>query len=156
MAQSLFQNADPRQEALRDLLDLTLRRGEAGFAMAALIAGLDVAYDPDPPGHGDVHHPLVGRRMPDLDLITADGHTRVFELLHDARPLLLTLDGSEARRQPTGRIRAVTALTPGPWELPVLGEVPTPTGVLVRPDGHVAWVGEGTTDGLTQAATAWL
>ena len=52
---------------------------------AAMMSGLDIHYDL---GEG---HPLLGRRMPDLDLVTADGPLRVFTLLHDARPVLLDL-----------------------------------------------------------------
>lgn len=89
MAQSLFQKADPRQEALRDLLDEVLRCDGASTRIAALITGLDVAYDL---GDG---HPLLGRRMPDLDIVTPDGPVRVYELLHQARPLLLQLGGPE-------------------------------------------------------------
>ncbi|AXJ08633.1 hypothetical protein CFN17_02590 [Arthrobacter sp. PM3] len=160
MAQSLFQKADPRQEALRDLLDEVLRVDGAGTPIAALITGLDVAYDL---GAG---HPLLGRRMPDLDIVTPDGPVRVFELLHQARPVLLEFGGPEldaaawtgpAQTGPaqTGRVRHVQAKYDGAWELPVLGEVAAPTAVLVRPDGYVAWVGEDSAGGLTEALATW-
>ena len=54
------------------------------------------------------------------------------------------------------RVQQVDADHTGPWVLPVVGTVPPPTAVLVRPDGHVAWVGEGTTDGLDEALTTWF
>jgi 2-polyprenyl-6-methoxyphenol hydroxylase-like FAD-dependent oxidoreductase len=150
MAQSLFQRADPRQEALRDLIDEVLGRDGAGTVVAALITGLDVAYDL---GAG---HPLLGRRMPDLDISTPDGPVRVFDLLHRARPLVLQFGGPTLDVGAwTDRVQHVVATYDGAWELPVVGDVGAPTAVLVRPDGHVAWVGEGSADGLPEALATW-
>ena len=151
MAQSLFQKADPRQESLRDLLDEVLRVDAAGTPIAALVSGLDVAYDL---GAG---HPLLGRRMPDLDLATAHGAVRVFELLHQARPVLLEFSGPALEAgAAAGRVRHLPATYDGVWQLPVLGRVAAPTAVLVRPDGYVAWVGEGSADGLAEALATWF
>ncbi len=150
MAQSLFQKADPRQEALRDLIDEVLRVDGAATPIAALITGLDVAYDLGP------GHPLLGRRVPDLDIVIPDGQRRVFELLHAARPVLLEF--GEPRLDAaawTDRVQHLSATCNGAWKLPVVGEVPAPTALLVRPDGHVAWVGEGSPEGLTEALTTW-
>ena len=96
--------------------------------------------------------------MPDLDIITPDGPRRVYELLHDARPLLLDLDASGGLDlgQAGGRVRHVEATYDATWELPVVGAVTAPTAVLVRPDGHVAWVGEGASSGLTDALERWF
>jgi hypothetical protein len=96
--------------------------------------------------------------MPDLDLITANGPLRAFTLLHEARPVLLNLGapGGLSGTPRPDRVRLVDATHSGTWELPVLGEVPAPTTVLIRPDGHVAWVGEGTDDGLVAALTTWF
>ena len=120
--------------------------------MAGMMSGLDVHYDL---GLG---HPLLGRRMPDLDLDTADGALRVFSLLHDARPVLLNL-GEPGVIDITAwaeRVRLVDAASEGPWELPVIGAVTAPPAVLVRPDGHVAWVGDGTDTGLRSSLTRWF
>jgi 3-(3-hydroxy-phenyl)propionate hydroxylase len=119
--------------------------------MAAEMSGLGIRYDL---GQG---HPLLGRRMPDFDLVTAGGPLRFFTLLHDARPVLLNLGG------PGGfditpwadRLRLIDATYLGAWELPAFGAVTPPTAVLVRPDGYVAWVGEGTLEGLGDALTTW-
>jgi 3-(3-hydroxy-phenyl)propionate hydroxylase len=150
MAQSLFQQADPRQEALRDLLDEMLEVDEAAAVIAGVITGLDVTYDLGS------RHPLLGRRMPDLDIVGAGGEQRVFELLHPARPVLLELADPRltVHRLPE-RVHHVAATVNGIWQLPVIGPVPAPTAVLVRPDGYVAWVGEGSTEGLAAAIRTW-
>ena len=117
-----------------------------------MLAGLDIRYDL---GEG---HPLLGRRMPDLDVRTADGPVRVFSLLHDARPVLLGFGAAGAFDiGPWGdRARSVVATFDGAWELPAIGAVAAPRAVLVRPDGYVAWVGDGIQSGLTEALTAWF
>jgi len=116
------------------------------------MSGLDIHYDL---GEG---HPLLGRRMPDLDLVSADGPLRVFELLHDAKPVLLNLagHGSFDIAAWADRVQLIHAEYDGPWELPVLGEVSAPTAVLIRPDGYVAWVEDRTHEGLSEALTTWF
>ncbi|HYO39234.1 MAG TPA: FAD-dependent monooxygenase [Nocardioidaceae bacterium] len=151
MAQSVLQRGDVRTGALLDAIDELLSIDAARRSVAGLISGLDVAYDV---GGG---HPLLGRRVPDLDLVTSDGPTRVFALLHSARPLLLDLGPGDLHAEPwESRVQRVAAACASPWELPVLGAVPAPTAVLVRPDGHVAWVGEGTQTGLASALETWF
>jgi 3-(3-hydroxy-phenyl)propionate hydroxylase len=120
--------------------------------IAAMLSGLDIQYDL---GEG---HPLLGRRMPDLDLHTADGPTRVFTLLHDAQAVLLNLGKPwNFDISPwADRVLAINAEYGGDWELPVFGSVTAPTAVLIRPDGYVAWVGERTHLGLTDALTTWF
>jgi hypothetical protein len=117
-----------------------------------MMSGLDIHYDL---GEG---HPLLGRRMPDLDVVTADGPRRVFTFLHDARPVLLNLGepGSLDISPWTERVSAIDADCAGEWELPVLGQVAAPAAVLIRPDGYVAWVGDGTDAGLRDALTTWF
>jgi 3-(3-hydroxy-phenyl)propionate hydroxylase len=119
---------------------------------AAMMSGLDIHYDL---GEG---HPLLGRRMPDLDLVTADGPLRVFTLLHDARPVLLNLGepGAFDITPWADRVQLIDAEYAGAWELPVLGAVPAPTAVLIRPDGYAAWVGDPTHLGLPDALTTWF
>ena len=119
---------------------------------AAMMSGLDIHYDL---GEG---HPLLGRRMPDLDLVTADGPLRVFTLLHEARPVLLNLGepGGFDIAPWADRVQLVDATYEGAWELPAIGVVPAPTAVLIRPDGYVAWVGEETQLGLGEALTTWF
>jgi hypothetical protein len=119
---------------------------------AAMMAGLDIHYDL---GEG---HPLLGRRMPDLDLVTAGGAQRVFALLHDARPVLLNIGaaGTFEIAPWADRVRLIDGTYDGVWELPTLGVVTAPTAVLIRPDGHAAWVGDGSDEGLSDALTAWF
>ena len=117
-----------------------------------MMSGLDIHYDL---GEG---HQLLGRRMPDLDLLTANGPLRVFTLLHDARPVLLNLGepGSFDITPWADRVKLIDAKYDGVWELPVLGAVPAPAAVLIRPDGYVAWVGDVTEPGLADALTTWF
>jgi 3-(3-hydroxy-phenyl)propionate hydroxylase len=116
------------------------------------MSGLDIKYDL---GEG---HPLLGRRMPDLDLVTANGPLRVFTLLHEARPVLLNLGepGGLNIAPWSDRVKVIDASFAGTWELPVLGQVAAPAAVLIRPDGYVAWVGDGTDSGLRDALTTWF
>jgi 3-(3-hydroxy-phenyl)propionate hydroxylase len=152
MAQRALGATDARSVALRDTVIELLRMDEPRKHVAAMIAGLDIAYDL---GEG---HALLGRRMPDLDLATADGTVRAFSLLHDAKPVLLNLGaaGGLDIAPWADRVQLVDASYAGTWELPVVGEVGAPTAVLVRPDGHVAWVGDGTDTGLREALTTWF
>ena len=119
---------------------------------AAMMSGLDIHYDL---GEG---HPLLGRRMPDLDLVTDNGPLRVFTLLHDARPVLLNLGepGGFDITPWADRLQLIDAQYGGVWELPALGAVSAPTAVLIRPDGHVAWVGDRRPLGLPDALTTWF
>ncbi len=155
MAVSALQRQDPRTRAVRVLVDAITGYDQPRRYVAGIFSGLDVAYDL--PGQGD-RHPLLGRRMPDLDLHTAAGPLRVFHLLHQARPVLLNLGepGSVDVGDWAERVQLVEATYGGAWELPVIGEITAPAAVLVRPDGHVAWVGEGTAEGLTDALTRWF
>jgi 3-(3-hydroxy-phenyl)propionate hydroxylase len=152
MTQALLQRADPRTDAVRDTISELLRFEGPRVQLAGLLYGLDVRHEL---GDG---HPLLGRRIPDLDLVTPEGPRRVFELLHEARPVLLNLGDPGAMRIPgwADRVRLVDAAHSGTWELPVVGTVTAPAAVLVRPDGHVAWVGEGTPGGLEDALTTWF
>jgi 2-polyprenyl-6-methoxyphenol hydroxylase-like FAD-dependent oxidoreductase len=152
MAQVALMRAEDRIEALRDTVSELLSMDEPRKRFAAMLSGLDIHYDL---GEG---HPLLGRRMPDLDLVTADGPLRVFTLLHDADPILLNL-GEPWGFDPSPwahRVLAIDANYAGDWELPVLGRAAAPAAVLIRPDGYVAWVGDGTDTGLRDALTTWF
>ena len=152
MAQTALQRDDERIKAVVDVVSELASMDEPRKRLAGLISGLDIHYDL---GEG---HPLLGRRMPDLDLNTADGPLRAFELLHDARPLLLDLGqpGDLDIAPWADRIQLIDASYDGEWELPVLGAVSAPTAVLIRPDGYVAWVGDGTNVGVTDALATWF
>jgi 2-polyprenyl-6-methoxyphenol hydroxylase-like FAD-dependent oxidoreductase len=152
MASVALRRADERTTALRDTMAELLGLDEPRRRFAAMMSGLDIHYDL---GEG---HPLLGRRMPDLDLVTADGPLRVFTLLHDARPVLLNLGapGGLDIAPWANRVQVIDAKYVGAWELPALGAVVAPTTVLIRPDGYVAWVGDQTQLGLADALTTWF
>jgi 2-polyprenyl-6-methoxyphenol hydroxylase-like FAD-dependent oxidoreductase len=152
MAQVALLRPDDRTKALGDTVSELLSMDEPRRRLAAEMSGLGVHYDL---GEG---HPLLGRRMPDLDLVTANGPLRVFTLLHDARPVLLNLGepGGFDITPWADRVQLIDAKYAGAWELPALGAVTAPIAVLIRPDGYVAWVGDQTQVGLADALTTWF
>jgi len=152
MAATALTRSDAWIDAVRDTLSELLHMHEPRVRFAGMMSGLDIHYDL---GEG---HPLLGRRMPDLDVVTGDRTVRVFALLHDARPVLLNLGEPAVDSAPwADRVRSIDATSsPGMWELPVLGDVVAPTAVLIRPDGYVAWVGVNTHAGLQDALSTWF
>jgi 3-(3-hydroxy-phenyl)propionate hydroxylase len=151
LAQVALLRTDDRSEALRETMTEILGLDAPRKYLAGEMSGLALAYDL---GAG---HPLLGRRMPDLDLATAAGPQRVYSLLHAARPVLLNLGTPGAVALPAwaDRVPVVDATAAGEWELPVLGAVPAPAAVLIRPDGYVGWAGDPADGGLTDALTRW-
>jgi 3-(3-hydroxy-phenyl)propionate hydroxylase len=152
MAQVALRRTDERTKALREVVAELLSMDEPRRRMAAEMSGLGIRYDL---GEG---HPLLGRRMPDLDLVTAGGPLRVFTLLHEARPVLLNLGepGTLDLVPKAEGVQLIEAAYAGAWELPAIGSVSPPAAVLIRPDGYVAWVGDGTRAGLEDALITWF
>ncbi|HSY81434.1 MAG TPA: FAD-dependent monooxygenase [Gemmatimonadaceae bacterium] len=152
MASVALRRGDERTKALRDAMAELLGMDEPRTRFAAMLSGLDVHYDL---GEG---HPLLGRRMPDLDVVTANGPVRVFTLLHNARPVLLNLGepGGFDITPWANRVQLIDATYTGTWELPAIGAVTAPGAVLIRPDGYVAWVGDRTQVGLVGALATWF
>jgi 2-polyprenyl-6-methoxyphenol hydroxylase-like FAD-dependent oxidoreductase len=152
MAQMALLRPDDRTKALRDTMSELLSMDEPRKRFAAMMSGLDIHYDL---GAG---HPLLGRRMPDLDLVTETGPLRVFALLHDARPVLLNVGepGDFDITPWATRVKVINAKYIGEWVLPALGPVTAPTALLIRPDGYVAWVREHAQLGLVDALTMWF
>jgi 2-polyprenyl-6-methoxyphenol hydroxylase-like FAD-dependent oxidoreductase len=152
MALTALQRRDDRFQPVVDLVSELASMDEPRKRIVGMTSGLDIHYDL---GEG---HPLLGRRMPDVDIVTANGARRVFELLHGARPVLLNLGepGGFDIAPWSDRVQLIDAGYAGTWELPVIGAVSAPTATLIRPDGYVAWVGEGTDAGLRDALTRWF
>jgi len=152
MAQTALGRGDERTRALHETMSDLLAMDEPRKRYAAMMSGLEIRYDL---GEG---HPLLGRRMPDLEVVTESGPRRVFTLLHDARPVLLNLGepGALDIAPWAERVQRVDARYAGAWELPVLGAVRAPSAVLIRPDGYVAWASAGTDEGLREALTKWF
>jgi 3-(3-hydroxy-phenyl)propionate hydroxylase len=156
MAQVALMRRDDRSKAAWEVVSELLKMDEPRQRYAAMMSGLDIHYDI----HDDLgkRHPLLGRRIPDLDLVTANGPLRVFTLLRHARPVLLNLNQA-AHLDITpwaDRVQLIDAEYTGAWELPALGTVSAPAAILIRPDGHVAWVGDQTQRGLADALTTWF
>ena len=152
MAQVALHREDDRTQAVRDVVGELLKMDEPRKQIAAELSGLGIHYNL---GEG---HPLLGRRMPDLDLVCANGPLRVFTLLHKARPVLINCGapGGFDISPWADRVQLIDAEYAGKWELPAVGAVTAPNAVLVRPDGYVAWVGYGTQLGLNEALTTWF
>ena len=152
MALTAMERSDDRTEALRGMLSEIMQKDDSRRQYFAMMAGLDIHYEL---GEG---HPLLGRRMPDLDLVTGNGSLRLFSLLHNAHAVLLNLGepGGFEITSWANRVQLIDASYTGTWELPSIGVVTAPTAVLVRPDGYVAWVGDQTQAGLADALTTWF
>ena len=150
MASVALRREDERTTALRETMSELLGMDEPRKRFAAMMSGLGIHYDL---GEG---HPLLGRRMPDLDILTANGPLRVFTLLHKAGPVLLNFGKPLDIGPWADRVPMLDAQYEDAWELPALGAVPAPAAVLVRPDGYVAWVGDGTDSGLREALAKWF
>jgi 2-polyprenyl-6-methoxyphenol hydroxylase-like FAD-dependent oxidoreductase len=152
MAAIVLRPEDKQTKALRDTIAELLGMDEPRRRFGAMMSGLDIHYD-----HGE-GHPLLGRRMPDLDLVTSNGSLRTFKLLHRGRPLLINLDepGHFDVTPWADRVQLINAKYQGGWELPAIGTVAAPAAVLIRPDGYVAWVGDKTDEGLIDALTKWF
>ncbi|MBR1174343.1 FAD-dependent monooxygenase [Bradyrhizobium sp. KB893862 SZCCT0404] len=149
---ALLRRADDGLVAAREVLAELLALDEPRKRLGAMMSGLDIHYDL---GEG---HALLGRRMPDLDLTIEGRPQRLFALLHRARGLLLTfgkLDVIDITPW-ADRVDLVDAAYEGAWELPLVGQVAAPKAVLVRPDGHVAWAGDGSRSGLAETLTRWF
>ncbi|PJG54224.1 hypothetical protein CVM73_15520 [Bradyrhizobium forestalis] len=149
---ALLRRADDGLIAAREIISELLAMDEPRKRFGAMMSGLDIRYDL---GEG---HALLGRRMPDLDLMVEGQPRRLFSLLHDARDLLLNFGkrGGIDIAPWADRIAVVDADHNDAWELPAIGEVAAPKAVLVRPDGHVAWVGNENRCGLAEALTKWF
>ena len=152
MATVALSRSDHRTKALSGIVSELVGMAEPRLVTAGRMSGLDIHYDL---GEG---HPLLGRRMPDLEVRTADGPVRVYTQLHDARAVLLNLGrpGGLNAGSWSDHVRTVDASYDGVWDLPVIGSVSAPSAVQIRPDGYVAWVGQGTNEGLVEALTTWF
>ena len=159
LAQVALSRGDDRHLALRSAMTELLNMDQPRRHIAGMISGLDIRYDLGRDDGETDGHPLVGRRMPDLEVRTDRGPTRVYQLLHDARPVLIDFSHTAdpgTRLRPEG-VQVVAATYDGRWELPVIGEVAAPGAVLIRPDGHVAWAGTPSDpDALTATVATWF
>lgn len=152
LAQIVLGRGDERTRALNEIMGEVLAMDEPRKRFAGMMSGLDIHYDL---GEG---HELLGRRVPDFDIVTDDGAIRLYSLLHDARPVLIGFDdGLSLDIGPwADRVQTVRARYDGIWDLPVIGTVSAPGAVLIRPDGYVAWVADGQEVDPTEALQIWF
>ncbi|MET7297336.1 FAD-dependent monooxygenase [Embleya sp. NPDC005575] len=152
-AQAALARPGVETDALREVFGSLIALDDVNRYLCGMLTALDVRY----PIEGD--HPLAGRRVPDADLKTSDGATRVHELLHAARPVLLDLRGSAkvaaAAEGWADRVDLVEARSEDDhWPVPGGREIPAPAALLIRPDGHVAWASAGGAPDISALRTA--
>lgn len=153
-AQTALSRPGPHTDALRDTVGDLIGTDQVRHRLARMITALDIRYDT-----GD-DHPLAGRRVPDVDLVTDSGETRVCELLRTGRPILLRCNGNRKHGGSAwyDGIDIVDAVArEARWTVPGAGEIAAPAAVLVRPDGYAAWVAdEPGAEGLAEALSTWV
>ena len=134
MAQVALTRPDDRVEALREIVSDLLSMDEPRKRIAGMMSGLDIHYDL---GEG---HALLGRRMPDLDIVTRSGTQRVYTFLHDAKPFLLNFGASIEFDLPSwaSRSQVVDARYDGAWELPWFARMDTLRGLGGRVPSAIA------------------
>lgn len=149
LAQRMLYLSGDEMQPLRDIFGELMTHLDVQRHLAGMVTGLDIRYDVGP---GD--HPMLGRRMPNLELVN-DGKSSVYEHLHAARGLLLDLADDPAVRTTTAAwADRVTTVTATPHPASQLFE--DARAVLVRPDGYIAWIGSDPGVGLTDALTRWF
>nr|AAD13534.1 oxygenase homolog [Streptomyces cyanogenus] len=140
----------PEVQPLREVLDELVAFEEVDRHLAGMVSGLEITYDV---GAGT---PLLGKRMPHLELVGEHAKSSSTELLHHGRCVLLDLaDNARLREAPrlVGGVDVVTAEPHGVSEDSVLHGT---SAVLIRPDGHVAWAAPGSCHDLPMALTRWF
>jgi 2-polyprenyl-6-methoxyphenol hydroxylase-like FAD-dependent oxidoreductase len=129
-AQVELTSLEPGPQAVRRLLSELMDFEDVNRYLIEKITAIGIRYD-----FGD-DHPLVGRRLRDVGL----KHGRLYGLMHGGRGLLL---------DQTGRLSVAGWADRVDHVVDVSEELDVPAALL-RPDGHVAWVGEDQTDLLSQ------
>jgi hypothetical protein len=151
-AQALLLLGGPEVEPLRAILGELLELDDVRGHLAAMASGLDVRY-----GVGPGDHPLLGARMPHCDLAIESGPSSTTALLRSARGVLLDLSADAT-------LHAELSATAAKWADRVYmvtarsrpGAVPSEIdALLLRPDGHIAWIDSGATD-LRTALSRWF
>ncbi|MER8073222.1 FAD-dependent monooxygenase [Streptomyces sp. NPDC094034] len=152
-AQSLLILGSEEVQPLRDLLTELTGYEEVARHFAAKAAGLDIRYDV-----GSGTNPLLGLRLPRLELSRDTTVTSSTELLRAGRGVLLDLaDTPKLRRRAApwaDRVDVVTAAARGAASP---GGAPDgASAVLLRPDGHIAWIAPGSHHDLPMALERWF
>ncbi|MFF0292722.1 FAD-dependent monooxygenase [Kitasatospora sp. NPDC004615] len=151
-AQGLLFLSGPEVQPLRDVLSELIEYPEVATHLTAMVSGLEITYDV-----GTGTHPLLGKRMPNLELTTARRVTTSTELLHSARGLLLDLtDNPRLRARAAGWSDRVDIVTAEPGRRTAASGLGDTTAVLIRPDGYIAWAAPGSHHDLPMALERWF
>lgn len=153
-AQIVLSRPGAHVDALRDVFSDLMSADQVRHRLGLMVTALDIRYETG------CDHPLAGRRVPDADLRTDQGDTRIAELLRAGRPILLRLDGDRSAEPSRwrDRIEVIDAhARTERWSVAGVGEIPVPAAVLIRPDGYVAWVAtDAGLGGLSEALDTWI
>ncbi|WP_086821052.1 FAD-dependent monooxygenase [Allokutzneria sp. NRRL B-24872] len=146
-AQAILGRRHPDLDPVRDLFNELTELPPVSTYLAELTTGVSTRYDPKIPGD----HPWLGRLAPNLKLTAGDTHTSIAALLRPARPVLLDLGNRVLPLDTDAGVDIHHARCP---------EHPELDGLLLRPDGHVAWISTTTDphplDTLTTAWSTWF
>lgn len=151
-AQGLLFLSGPEVQPLRDVLGELIGYEDVAKHLAAMVSGLEINYDV---GSGD--HPLLGRRMPQVELTVGQRRRTSRELLHSARGVLLDFeDNARLRARAADWADRVDIVTADPGERTPASGLHATSAVLIRPDGYVAWAAPGSHNDLPMALERWF
>ena len=149
LAQRHLYLGGPEMQPLRDIFSELLAYPEVQKHLVGMVTGLDIRYD-----MGEGAHPMLGKRMPDQELLVAEQKTSTYELMRTGRGVLLDMhDDAELRGFADAWSDRVTTVTAGRVD----ADAPA-ASLLIRPDGYIAWISPDGKDlpGLAGSLSRWF